>query len=143
MSKVELGSISTATMRAEDLIPVFVEELARIDTDKVYTDLIKEAREVKDYDSENADSILEELFCALDGFSLPYTYFGAHMGDGADYGFWPDVMSVEEDLRYGELPRYEDIPDDYTGISVDVSDHGNVTLYESIDGVATEIWSVV
>lgn len=99
----ELGSISHATHRNEDLIPVFIETLERLDTDKKYSDTIKEGKEIidkEDWDSENTDDFLnEDLFEALNDFAPPNAYFGAHPGDGSDFGFWeyePDEYEDDE-----------------------------------------------
>ena len=57
-----------------------------------------------------------------------YVYFGAHPGDGSDYGFWPDIDSLEDDLRYAEPtdnPEEKIIDNDFI---VQISDHGNVTM---------------
>lgn len=84
------GTVSHGTMRKEDLIPAFVETLHALDTNEEHTDLIAEACDLDhDYDSEQADYILDDLFDALDALAPDGYYFGAHPGDGADYGFWP------------------------------------------------------
>ncbi len=90
--KPTFGSISSGTMRNEDLIPDFLRELQ-------YYAPRQAARLRKwygydnasfDFTSEQADYLLESLFDALGDAAnrVPYMYFGAHPGDGADYGFW-------------------------------------------------------
>ena len=83
------GTVSHGTMRNEDLIPEFVWTLRTLDTDKEYADLITEACDLDlDYDSEQADYILADLFDALDALAPEGYYFGSHPGDGSDFGFW-------------------------------------------------------
>lgn len=83
------GTVSHGTMRAEDLIPEFVCTLRAIDTGKEYADLITKACDLDlDYDSEQAGDILADLFDALDALAPDGHYFGAHPGNGSDYGFW-------------------------------------------------------
>lgn len=112
-----IGSISSGTMRPEDLIPAFVSELERRlkngppvsrETRKAHTALMRavnrhiDGRDVEQgepgtrmvvsgsryYASEVADFDLDALFDALNCYAAPYFYFGTHPGDGADYGYW-------------------------------------------------------
>lgn len=153
-NKVSLGSISHGTMRPEDLIETFADVLESLDVDKAYTDLIQECNAMMgrldegDLTEKEIDDlgylINEQLFDALNEFCPPYTYFGAHPGDGADYGFWPAIDALQEDLDQAiditiEGNEYKLLPDD--GLLVEVSDHGNVTLYQIATG--PEIWSCV
>jgi len=91
-SVAELGSISTATMRVEDLLPVFADMLSYLDTLSEYTWLIDECEQIiarADWDAEETFYVLNEsLWDALDSFAPEGAYFGAHPGDGADYGYW-------------------------------------------------------
>lgn len=141
------GSVSSGTMRSEDLISAFTSELEyqmhrqskrfpRRDLNK----LVKEAQNVEDYDSEDAGYIVEALFEALEQFAPPYAYFGAHPGDGADYGYWfGDLECV--DLRVDDLA---DVPAGYRGEVLIVNDHGNCTLgWIDSRGKFHETWSVV
>ncbi|MCS2443096.1 hypothetical protein NXX09_24160 [Bacteroides uniformis] len=40
------------------------------------------------WNSDDAAGLLESLFDTLDSYSPEGYYFGAHLGDGSDYGFW-------------------------------------------------------
>ena len=85
-AKVEIipGTLIHGTLRTEDLIEAFRAELSRIDS-------IAEAAIVPadDPESEDAQYELDELFEVLDRYAPEGYYFGAHEGDGSDFGFWP------------------------------------------------------
>ena len=103
-----MGSISSGTMCAEDLIPTFASELeyrAKHDKHVRSVERRKHLKLVRDietamehdgnnadldpyFESEDADYDLSDLFDALDAYSAPYFYFGSHPGNGADYGYW-------------------------------------------------------
>lgn len=129
-----LGSVSTATMRPEDLIPAFLsvlEEYRPREARKLtwqYRKLVNTLnrgwyyvnRMPVDCDScfgqvyvpecmeDQASWLLEDLFEALDSLSAPYVSFGAHERDGADYGFWVDWCSVESCLDDERILRIPD-----------------------------------
>jgi hypothetical protein len=110
---VEPGSVISATMRPEDLIPAFLDALDAIkeafsldasvpEADRVETiarldaemGRIEQRMQSPGYwDGEDVNWDLEFLFDELDNFAPDGCYFGAHPGDGADYGFW----TVESD----------------------------------------------
>jgi hypothetical protein len=105
------GSVSTATMRTEDLIPAFIAQLGYlakstpciVDTVTAAGHLvlirdIESRMETDDYfESDDAGYDLNEsLFDALNEYAAPNCYFGSHPGDGADYGFWPSDDGAEE-----------------------------------------------
>ena len=144
-----VGSISSGTMRKEDLIPAFIDELeyqaGKEDGDHIaLCKRIKEAMEVEGYfDSEGSDFDLEELFDALDEYSAPYFYFGAHPGDGSDYGWWLDIDAIDATFDGIKVPYTEEIPEGYEGEALVESDHGNLTLYFCENGKCSEIWSMV
>lgn len=90
-----IGSISEGTMRPEDLIPEFLSELRYRMRERrikghaaLYREIDKRSDAEGYYETEEADRDLEALFDALGEYAGPYFYFGAHPGDGADYGFW-------------------------------------------------------
>jgi hypothetical protein len=99
-----------------------------------------------DDDVEAGEFLNEDLLNALNESCPDYCYFGAHPGDGSDYGVWPSFESLEEAVSDGEVLKcanLSDVPEDWIGSVMLVNDHGNVSLY-SVDGKNTkEIWSVV
>jgi hypothetical protein len=138
-------------MRSEDLIPAFMDVIEQYAPER-FAQIEEPAWfDEDDEDSpaaEVADEFLDELFGIMDEIAAPYTYFGASEGDGACYGFWPDIDGLEEDARYrdgvvkihdgAEFVTYPMYPVYYV---MSVSDHGNVTLYDA--RTRKEIWSVV
>jgi len=83
----QLGSISTGTLKTEDLLPAFIHELA-----------IRNPDHTLYFDGEPSD-MLREVDQDLQELCPPFVYFGAHPGDGADFGFWPDWDAIEEALQ--------------------------------------------
>ena len=148
-NKASLGSVSCATMLASDLIPTFASALDDFKPlTREHRALVREANRLDDFDGEDSDGILESLFDALDSYAPDYCYFGAHQGDGADYGFWPSWGSIDDDIRTGEILKVADlseVPRDYVGTIAHANDHGNVTLYAKRGkrGKLHELWSVV
>lgn len=159
MKYATLGSVSHGTMRPEDLINTFALTLETIlrDCDNhvapAYADLIKAAEDLA-YDpdadvyedQDEARAILDQLFDALYDFAPPYCYFGAHIGDGSDYGFWP-LESFQDNMRDDGVLQVDDlskIPDDYRGEVLLVNDHGNCTFgYVDSDGSFVTVWAIV
>ena len=97
-----VGSVSHGTLLTEDLLDAFAGELEllvnrnakawRSDEggkrrDK-YMKLVGDAREVDD--KEDAAEIIIDLMDALQEFAPQGVFFGAHEGDGSDFGFWPN-----------------------------------------------------
>ena len=171
-----IGSISSGTMRPEDLIPTFCAELESLAKRpgivsakgrKVHLKLVREIKtriEQSDvlhtnpegfdgplseedtyYESDDCHYDLESLFDALGEYSGPYFYFGAHPGDGADYGFWLSE-GWEQDAEDNDIPIVNDaseLPAKYRGEWFEVSDHGNVSLMVTTSRATREIWSLV
>jgi len=141
-----LGSVSSGTLKQSDLIAAFAAALDDLQPGSAL------AAEAQEYDPETAEPdkgnwLLEELFEALDEIAPPYCYFGTVDGDGANFGFWIDFDTINEDIASGDLLKVADlaeIPPAYSGEALRVSDHGNAWLYTiSASGVPIEIWSVV
>ena len=90
------GTVSSGTMRREDLIPAFEGELqfgcGRRDLlDKLRAEIMPPG-EYDEYsawiETDEAEYYLDGLFDALGECADEGFYFGSHLGDGADYGFW-------------------------------------------------------
>ena len=153
----QIGVTSEGTLRTEDLLEAFANELrALIRKNKGHRgldlpgkrSLLKKVdgfleRENDDSDAwqDAADAWFQDLMDALESFAPPYAYFGTLEGDGACFGFWPEYEYAVQD---GELPTFEEVPDDFRGDCLIVSDHGNVTCgHVGPKGEFTEYWSVV
>jgi len=148
------GTISHRTLRTEDLLVAFADELERqvqqngktgIENQSTVV-LIWEAREVIDFESELAAEFVNDLTDALNEYAPPYSYFGANEGDGSDFGFWPSIDSIDMAIFDGEILKLEagdEIPDDYEGEVVFVTDHGNITLGYTQEGKFIETWAIV
>lgn len=145
MKKIQSGSVSSGTMREEDLIPCFIAEI------KYYQPRNKFACEISKrvnkksyrYNTEDSGYDLESLFDELNNINnLPYVYFGSHPGDGSDYGYWIDEL-LEYDFEELKVNDLAEIPTGYTGECLYTNDHGNMTLYNVVNGRLYEIWSIV
>jgi hypothetical protein len=149
------GSISHGTLRTEDLLQAFASALEDMilvngdhysrpenfsERDKLNA-LVDEAQDqwtedgTELEDEEKAQEIVQELQGVLEQFAPPYCYFGAHEGDGSDFGFWPCMEQIEE------LPCVEG-SDEAKELGEDcryVNDHGNVTVYGADGSVILEL----
>ncbi len=92
---IQPGTVIRATMRNADLIPCFAGLLAELDPSSygklcdVYPELTQLPDDDGDwFDSEDASELCHSLFDCLDACAPAGLYFGAHPGDGSDYGFW-------------------------------------------------------
>lgn len=152
------GSISTGTLRAADLIDTFSSELSALMPEDAasHVDLCANAdawleRNAEDGAEsepdhlENGDELVCDLIDALQEYAPAYGYFGAHPGDGADFGFWlsEDWQQDATDNGALEVEDTSDVPADYCGEVVHVNDHGNATLYLANNGALSEVWSIV
>jgi hypothetical protein len=144
MRKIILGTVIEGTMRDEDLIPAFVDEILYYDPNDSLALEIEESinNNTYDFNSERAMYDVNDLMDRLNDFADPYTYFGSHVGNGSDYGFWVDIDIDDFDgIIVGDT---SEVPENYIGYALHVNDHGNMTLYD-VNGAdnMTEIWSVV
>lgn len=159
------GPVSSATLRTEDLLSSFISELEwQINRNGDFLSL-PENRSVRDWlnntvgdaqdcfgedgesieegKEEDASESVNELIDALNHFAPAYCYFGAHPGDGADFGFWPDFDAIEDTdaLRVSDL---SEVPSGYCGEVIYVNDHGNTSIYATdADGTLRELVSFV
>lgn len=144
--RARIGSVSTGTHRNEDLICAFVDEIAGSKLSKAHRKLVREANawlDTAERDQSEGHELVNELFCALNELAPPYTYFGSLDGDGADFGFWPSLSTVNDDKGSDDLPFADKVPKNYTGLAIDVNDHGNVTLFRYVRGKRSIVWDCV
>ena len=150
-----MGTVSHATMRAEDLVPAFTDELRELaiefDRMEEFKKLLSECAELMDkaskdekvWESEEMSYLLnEDLFNALNEFAPTGVYFGSHPGDGSDYGFWVSEGFPEDFDDLKKVNDLSEVPEGYNGEVLEVNDHGNMTLYRPVI-TYEEVWSVV
>src|SRR6185369_197342 len=104
-------------------------------------------------DEDRAIEMVDDLMNALsEHFAPAYGYFGAHVGDGADFGFWcGDIEEIKEQVGFVSSKEQEIPADDFRGEWLHVNERGNCTLYVRQDGGAgsddsyqdEEIWGIV
>lgn len=97
----QLGSISTGTLRTEDLLPKFalaiISFVGRSEYGQINSTTLNQAIEVNSGEKPSYPlDALESFQDALQELCPPFVYFGAHPGDGADFGFWPDWDALDE-----------------------------------------------
>jgi hypothetical protein len=99
-------SVIHGTLRNQDLIPAFLEAVLQLDPDTpmalIEAMMPEELREVpQDNDdhewwyTETAYWVLEHLDNKLNDHAPDGYYFGAHEGDGSDFGFWRMIDEEE------------------------------------------------
>lgn len=148
-----IGTVIEATMRPEDLIPAFCEELRTLGhkSKELYnierrfesaTRPDELGKYVNYFETEDSQWDLDSLFDMLEEHAPAWMYFGSHPGDGSDYGFWVSE-NIEYDFDGLEVDDTSDVPEDYSGEVLHVNDHGNMTLYACKRGKLTEVWSIV
>jgi hypothetical protein len=129
-----IGSVSSGTLRDEDLADAFADELRR---------LHKRVPSREHFDDLH-DFVLE-CETLLNELAPDYTYFGTHPGDGAEFGFWViedfhDRMKEDGVLWINDLAEMKK---GHTGPVCVVNDHGNATYYIASRGKLREVWSIV
>lgn len=140
--KAVVGSISHGTLRNADLLLCFASELDYLrgndDATKLVDGLptIGEDDETEiDASREEASDLLATLFDELDALAPPYCYFGAHEGDGSDFGFWP-LRDLIDELPRIKNEESETLPEEDHCY---VNDRGNVTVYGADGTVLLEL----
>jgi hypothetical protein len=97
--KAEPGSISHGTLREDDLIDAFMGVLNELDP-QAYDAALAEYGSFDTMEGQSKEEfdgwfLNEYLFDKMDEYSPEGHYFGAHPGDGSDFGWWP----VEEEFE--------------------------------------------
>jgi hypothetical protein len=141
--KATVGSIISATHNTSELVAAFTTELEYItrggrtrDVERLLATCNAWLDKDEGRDDELGEYLVEDLIGWLGEYAPPYCYFSTHPDDGADFGFWPCLQSINE------LPKVKDCVDpapipgeDY----VYVNDRGNVTVYGADGSVLLEL----
>ena len=103
-NKIELGTLIHGTLRDEDLLQAFSDELARIDI-KRFNEVIKPdvhlfsesanlttEEIVEELGVEDVGDVIDDLMDALNEYAPYGYYFGSIEGDGSDFGFWEEQL---------------------------------------------------
>lgn len=159
---LDLGSISSGTLRPEDIIPELMSagetvRMAKADRRK-FLALCKEFNALdftEDPDwtaAETAADLQEEFYSILESYTPDYCYIGSSEGDGACIGVWPVSELFTSSTRDGGydgcITRDEDLTASQArqaGYShrLSVNDHGNATLYRVSGNRWVEVWAIV
>lgn len=146
--------ISADTLNPAHVVPLLSHFLADVEREagKPYPgahgipDDARQDDEHSFWESDQCSDLWAELYDAIQDYAPPFCDVGGNEGDGACIGVWPAVEAAVEDFKDEEL-AFEDpseVPDDHHGQWLEISDHGNVTLYfRDEDGHDTELWAVV
>jgi len=143
MAQFQLGSISTGTLRTEDLLEAFASTLQQFNRTHPLLGEYLDIHANDAWDSDKAADLLNEgFFNALQEICPPFVYFGTLEGDGADFGFWPDMESLDYERNYWgeETAEWNEEHLVNHDLLVHISDHGNVTVMDMERNV---LWSVV
>ena len=93
------SSVSHATLREEDMIPAFerVLDLAGVEYERpAAVDKLLLGQPLTDPELEEVGYYVNEtLFDLLNSIAPEGTEFGAHPGDGSDFGFWEVEKETE------------------------------------------------
>lgn len=85
-----VGTVSHGTLKTDDLIEAFMQELWAIDED-MYHICYEEIKEINASDNYTLDDYLNDrLFYVLESYAPDGYYFGSHTGNGSDFGWWPE-----------------------------------------------------
>lgn len=148
-----LGTVSHGTLRTEDLLEAFAYELRQLTPHHAligeYNDLPDDADEWTEEQQEAAEFMLDEMIDALNEHAPAFCYFGAHPGDGSDFGFWFDGDAFEDARRCKEcidIDGSEEQEEIAALIAASdacyachVNDHGNVTIYGADGTILIEV----
>jgi len=148
-----LGTVSHGTLRPEDLLESFAYELRqlgpRIALLDEYDALPDDPDEWTEEQQETASELVNDMIDALNEHAPAFCYFGAHPGDGSDFGFWFDYESFEDSRRFKECVdlnghgEQEEIAALIAAADVCyacfINDHGNVTIYGADGTILIEV----
>lgn len=121
-------SVSHGTLRYVDLLQAFFDVLDASEMADVVSEETKAlidglgADEVEDDQMEEAGYALEELYDLLSEHAPEGSFFGAHEGDGSDFGFWQDEDSEDDEASEPSVEEEEPEAKESKKVDVDLDD---------------------
>ena len=154
MAQFQLGSISTGTLRTEDLLPAFAYTLGALAHNPISNTSVFKSEAMAEIwqgaidiintpDDIHLDihEVIDELQDALQEYCPPFVYFGTLEGDGADFGFWPDMDGLRDATGDGSFEQvFGEHELSEHGIILNVTDHSEFVVMDMERNV---LWSVV
>lgn len=154
-----IGTISSGTLRPEDLIPAYADALSGIrlsahDRQQVRS-IVREYEQcaaLGDTDETLNDDLVDELRMIAENYVPAYCYVGSTDGDGAEIGVWPSWEAIDDDARSSNTGSIARASKTHTArelahhgqdYALEVNDHGNTTLYRRAGRRWVECWAVV
>lgn len=122
--KLSPGSISSGTLKLDDLLENFANALAlhaHGKNKKLIKDAMTVAKAIRHahtnaekarYFDDTAHELLDDLSIKLNELCPRGHYFGSHVSDGADFGVWQYIDRFEHDETESPLWSSEDAADE-------------------------------
>ena len=157
----DIGTISEGTLRTEDIGASLIWHLDQINLDtndfdtyrKLKLEFSTAAYGLMTKCDSHIEHIYDEMKAIADNYLPDYCYLGMNIGDGADFGVWPDD-ALFEDTTQGSFDGYvyrstietnsveEHVPAGYSHYLA-INDHGNCTLWARNGDTWKECWAIV
>jgi hypothetical protein len=106
-----LGTVSHGTLKDTDLFIAFRNELYN---EHGYDVTEFEQNALEEFLSSGEPDLSEIINDMIDVLSYEFTpiycYFGAHEGDGSDFGYWIDEEAIREEKGFGGLGTGQELP---------------------------------
>lgn len=119
---LSIGTISSGTLRPEDLIPAYIsalEDLRLRKADRLTLNKARRAFEANSTENEDVEDepaffgeLVDELAKLAESYAPDYCYVGSTEGDGAEIGCWPMIPDAfDEDVyRSADGPGEPETP---------------------------------
>ena len=94
MDTIQLGSVSSGTLRVEDLVPVCMDVLGEFAPKHPL--LTESLDDLFTSDMDTPYDLLSDLEDAIQEYCPPLVFFGAHPDMPDAIGFWPDWDTMDD-----------------------------------------------
>jgi hypothetical protein len=141
--KLEIGSRSSGSLRDEDwagAIDTMLHELSLVD-DATFAGFYEawdhhgdeHECDTDDCPGEYMSEAISDAIDVLQEYAPIYCYVGSAECDGADFGVWPSHYALQGAIANG-VPDGDDVINEEDGVRINVSDHGNIEVYDLATG---------